>query len=111
MQLQSSPANQPKPVTEERLEIQDNASPKKNKMKEKEWFPNLQLSLSHNFDSSNEKKVHESASEINTLLSLSLSPSSSKQQAQPSEKHRDIVETKTWSLQTNCSNAALRLST
>ncbi|XP_042520395.1 uncharacterized protein LOC122093908 [Macadamia integrifolia] len=114
MQLQrSSLENQPKPVTPE---VEENiASLMKNKIEEKEWLPNLQLSLSHSFKKDEKKKGHDSPREVNINLSLSLSSpsSSSREQAQSSEKQMDADQNKNFcSLQTNCSNkVTMRLST
>ncbi|KAF8409060.1 hypothetical protein HHK36_005132 [Tetracentron sinense] len=110
LELQRLRENQPHPITKGVLQIEENTSIEK-KLKEREWLPNLQLSLSHNSGIDDGKKARESTEEIDTMLSLSLSPSSSRQQSQPSEKHREISQTKTWSLQTNCNKATLRLST
>ncbi|KAJ4981864.1 hypothetical protein NE237_032701 [Protea cynaroides] len=95
LELQGSQGNQPKPIVL--------------KTKEKEGLPNLQLSLSHNFNEDDKKKSHDSLREVNINLSLSLSPSSSRGEAKPSEKRMDTDQNKNWSLQTNCSKATLRL--
>ncbi|XP_010274476.1 PREDICTED: uncharacterized protein LOC104609785 [Nelumbo nucifera] len=111
LELQRFPTIQPKRSIrgEKAEEIEDKASSKKRKI-----TPNLQLSLSHSLANESDKGG-ESTKEINTMLSLSLLPSSSRkhvQPAQPSERHLDIIQTKTsWPLQTNCSKAALGLST
>ncbi|CAK9148127.1 unnamed protein product [Ilex paraguariensis] len=47
--------------------------------KHKEWLPDLQLGLSRNSGNHEEKTPRKSLPEINTMLSLSLSPSSSRQ--------------------------------
>ncbi|KAK9132134.1 hypothetical protein Scep_011662 [Stephania cephalantha] len=53
-------------------------------MKEKEWLPNLHLSLSRNYevDGAKNKVVRESAKEIDTALTLSLFPASQSQEGE-----------------------------
>ncbi|PIA42181.1 hypothetical protein AQUCO_02100208v1 [Aquilegia coerulea] len=73
-----------------------------NKLKEKECLPNLQLSLTNNFEMENNEKARESTNDINTALSLSLFPSSTRrpQETQPTtEQLKDTSQCKTWMLQ------------
>ncbi|KAJ4975635.1 hypothetical protein NE237_000741 [Protea cynaroides] len=104
LQLQSSPAIQPKLVIPEAEAI---ASMKNKKMEDNEWLPNLQLSLSNNFNKEDKKKGHDSQREVNINLSLSLSPSSSREQVQPSEKQMDTDQNNNCSLHTNHSKATI----
>ncbi|KAF5197994.1 Transcription repressor kan1 [Thalictrum thalictroides] len=72
-----------------------------NKLKEKECLPNLQLSLTNNFETENKEKARESTNDINTALSLSLFPSSTRrlQETQPiTEQLKDTSQCKTWML-------------
>ncbi|XP_043700293.1 uncharacterized protein LOC122651014 [Telopea speciosissima] len=95
LEVQRSLGNEPK--------AEEIAGIKKNKREEKKWLPNLQLSLSQNFKEEDKKGGHDSPPrEVNINLSLSLFPSSSREQAQPSEKQiMDSDQIKNWSLQTN----------
>ncbi|KAA8524234.1 hypothetical protein F0562_010657 [Nyssa sinensis] len=58
----------------------DVVMPSEKRVKEKQ-IPNLQLSLSHDFDKSDKMNDHQRSSNINTVLSLSLSPTLSRQLA------------------------------
>ncbi|XP_077229392.1 uncharacterized protein LOC143862269 [Tasmannia lanceolata] len=80
------------------------------KMKEMGWFPSLQLSLSHNMEEEDDMGGYEDESEMDSGLSLSLSPPSSKKQEQPNENQIEAAELQY--LQTKGSKkAAMRLST
>ncbi|GMP72164.1 hypothetical protein CsSME_00030289 [Camellia sinensis var. sinensis] len=57
--------------------LQDHKSEKKSK--HKEWLPDLQLALSQSAENKEEKTCGKSVPEINTMLSLSLFPYSSRQ--------------------------------
>ncbi|KAL5732076.1 hypothetical protein ACHQM5_004733 [Ranunculus cassubicifolius] len=74
-------------------------------MKEKECSPNLQLSLSREVvKSKEEEKVSRSTNGINTALSLSLFPSSTRQlqeTQQPIEQMKDSSQSKSWIPQAN----------
>lgn len=79
---------------------------------EKKWLPNLQLSLRHSFDNGSEMNdPQENTKEIDTMLSLSLSPSSSRKQALCTEKHKDVTQIGNWDLQTNFTKATFGIST
>ncbi|XP_058100818.1 uncharacterized protein LOC131245395 [Magnolia sinica] len=92
---------------------------KKMMMKEKTWLPNLQLSLCPNVemestsdDDEDEVVGHENVDRISTPLSLSLSPPSSRKQAQPSEDPEDAVRREFQFLESESgSKAAFGLST
>ncbi|XP_052177333.1 two-component response regulator ARR10-like isoform X3 [Diospyros lotus] len=75
--------------------------------------PNLQLSLCQSFE--NGRQHHEGRKDIDTVLSLSLSPSSSsssRQVARPMDQHKEIIcQSRYRDLQTNCVKAKLGLST
>lgn len=86
------------------FEMQSN---QEKRLKEEEWLPDLQLRLSQR--SANEEDTHhKSKYEMNTMLSLS--PYSSRQQEQPTEKQKEETQTKAWSSQTTTGKADLSLS-
>nr|CAN60072.1 hypothetical protein VITISV_022946 [Vitis vinifera] len=77
------------------------------RLKEEEWLPDLQLRLSQR--SANEEDTHhKSKYEMNTMLSLS--PYSSRQQEQPTEKQKEETQTNAWPSQTTTGKADLSLS-
>ncbi|KAJ8616496.1 hypothetical protein MRB53_035868 [Persea americana] len=85
LQLQEQPANKPMAVIEENLGKEANGELEKRTLNEKEWLPNLQLSLRQNLgDGGGKEKCDRNVKEINSALSLSLSLPSSKQQGHPS---------------------------
>lgn len=72
-------------VIEENLGKEANGELEKRTLNEKEWLPNLQLSLRQNLgDGGGKEKCDRNVKEINSALSLSLSLPSSKQQGHPS---------------------------
>ncbi|XP_077211091.1 uncharacterized protein LOC143846524 [Tasmannia lanceolata] len=100
LQLERLPAKKPISIIEGIYRFGKN-----NKMQEMEWFPNLQLSLSHMKEEENER-------EIDSELSLSLSPPSYKKQEQPNDNQMDAQKNEIQFLQTDSSKkATLRPST
>ncbi|XP_034701416.1 putative two-component response regulator ARR21 [Vitis riparia] len=81
---------QPQSINEMVLQAEESAFV--DRFKEKKQLPDLQLSLSHNFEIGNEVNINprESTKEISTMLSLSVANSSSRKQAQSSENRRDL---------------------
>ncbi|XP_034697518.1 uncharacterized protein LOC117923371 isoform X2 [Vitis riparia] len=77
------------------------------RLKEEEWLPDLQLRLSQR-SANEEDSHHKTKYEMNTMLSLS--PYSSRQQEQPTEKQKEETQTKAWPSQTTTGKADLSLS-
>lgn len=111
LQLQTQSANRPMQLKENVLEKDDNGSTRQKISNQEDWFPNLQLSLNHDFgDGTGGEKHLENMTEISSALSLSLSIPSS--QANPSVRHKDNANPEIQFSQTDSSNkAAMRLST
>lgn len=84
--------------------LQAKGSAETEKFKEGIFFPNLKLSLGHEIENH-----QESRKEIDTMLSLSMSPSVHAL-SQSSKKHDDQnSHIRNWDLQTNCTKQACRL--
>ena len=101
LQLQGPSEKQPQRCTNEEM-LQEHKSFNEGRL------PNLQLSLSHDLAKGDKVSDHKSRGDINTMLSLSLSPTFL---SQSSEKHNPNTHIKNWDLQTNSKKVKMGLST
>ncbi|RWR97453.1 two-component response regulator ARR10 [Cinnamomum micranthum f. kanehirae] len=113
LQLRAQSEKKPMPMTQKNPQIDDNGEIKNTIANEKEWLPNLELSLTHNLgDDGGDAKHCENGRGIVRAPSLSLSLPSSRLQGHPSEKNEDNYIPELQFSQTDGSNkATMRLST
>nr|XP_010915504.1 two-component response regulator ARR18 isoform X2 [Elaeis guineensis] len=97
LELQKHPMNKPMTTSEEILARKETHIPEVKRMRmtmERDWNPNLHLSLSPNLvnDESTSKKDHEAEEEGDSVLVLSLSPPISMQQEETSKAEIQFLQ-------------------